>query len=239
MESDTVSQLRKKPHTQGQATHPVLLTLKYDIEQIKRLIQLGIDAGIRICTRVDIVTPNGLSVSEDFSLSPEQIKNVWQIRPKIIPLYLKPPENLTEHLSEVIVADVGIEGLLIDKISADYYLSITQEKPNSEYVDQVKSPKKKLNFREDAISFALLKHILPQLLPNKSGKLTNIMQWDCFLQLEESLKKDGGTNIITIREGNKEQSTISGIDCDKEEIYTTYKALKERLKNLVPYYQTS
>jgi hypothetical protein len=85
MENASVSQLRKKPHTQNQvARHPVLLTLKYDSEQVKLLIQFGIDAGIRICARVDIVTPNGLNVSEDFSLSPGQITEVWQNKPNVI-----------------------------------------------------------------------------------------------------------------------------------------------------------
>lgn len=168
MEDASVSQLRNNSHTQNQAArHPVLLTLKYDSEQIKLLIQLGIDAGIRICARVDIVTPNGLNVSEDFSLSPGQITEVWQNRPNVIQIYLKPPQNLVQHLPEVIVANIGIEGLLIDKISADYYLSLNQEKPNPETVNQDEPSPKKLNFREDAISNAVLKHILPQILPDK------------------------------------------------------------------------
>jgi hypothetical protein len=114
MESDTVTQLRNNLHTQSQARFPVLLTLKYDAEQIKLLIQFGIDAGIRICTRIDIVTPNGLNVSEDFSLSPGQIREVWQNRPNVIQIHLKPPKNLAKHFPKVIVANVGIEGLLID-----------------------------------------------------------------------------------------------------------------------------
>jgi hypothetical protein len=70
MENASVSQLRKKPHTQNQAARdPVLLTLDYDNEQIKLLIQLAIDAGIRISTRVDIITPNSLPLSEDFTRS--------------------------------------------------------------------------------------------------------------------------------------------------------------------------
>lgn len=60
MEDATISQLRKKPYTQNIAPHYVLLTLEYKAIQIKRLIQSGIDSEIKICTRVDITSPNGV-----------------------------------------------------------------------------------------------------------------------------------------------------------------------------------
>lgn len=65
------------------------------------------------------------------------------------------------------------------------------------------------------------------------------MKWDCFLQLEKCLKKDGAKNIIVFIESNKEHSTINGIACDREEINITYKAFKERLKKLLQFYKSS
>ena len=102
----SVSELRKKSHTKNLITHPALLTLEYKAKQIKLLIQSALDCQIGICTRVDIVSPNGINTSADFRLTPEQVKLVWQAKPQAITLYLKPPEHLTGHLPEIFEAIV-------------------------------------------------------------------------------------------------------------------------------------
>lgn len=237
MENVSVSQLRKKTHTQNQAPHPVLMTLKYDIEQVKLLIQLSIDAGIRICTRVDIITPNGLFLSEDFTLTPAQIREVWQKRPEIIQLNLKPPENLTKYLSKTFIVDVNLDGLLIDQVNADYYLARKEKISGSEDITQDNN-KEKQSFFQDAISNAVLTRILPQILPDSSQEFTKPMRWKCFLLLKEALIQDGATKINIDIQSNKEHSTISGIDCHQGDIFTTYKAFRERLKNLVKVYKS-
>ncbi len=90
----------KKPYTQNIAPHYVLLTLEYKATPIKRLIQSGIDSEIKICTRVDIASPNGIETSIDFRLTPEQILKVWQVKPKLVTLFLKPPEDLAAKSPE-------------------------------------------------------------------------------------------------------------------------------------------
>ena len=126
MEDATISQLRKKPYTQNIAPHYVLLTLEYKAIQIKRLIQSGINSEIKICTRVDITSPNGIETSIDFRLTPEQILKVWQVKPKLVTLFLKPPEDLAKHLPEEEV-ELGINRLLINKIEADFILCAAQQ----------------------------------------------------------------------------------------------------------------
>lgn len=122
----SISKLRKKSHTKKLTTHPVLLTLEYKAKQIKLLIQSALDCQIGICTRVDIVSPNGINTSADFRLTSEQIKLVWQAKPQAVTLYLQPPEHLKRHLPAIFEAIVSINGLFIDKINADSILHVAQ-----------------------------------------------------------------------------------------------------------------
>lgn len=62
----SVSELRKKSYTKKLTAHPILLTAEYKAKQIKLLIQSALDCQIGICTRVDIVSPNGINTSADF-----------------------------------------------------------------------------------------------------------------------------------------------------------------------------
>jgi len=131
--SSTISELRKKSHTQSQDPLPVFLTIEYKINQVKKLIKLALNSHIRICTRVDITSPNGFETSVDFRLTPGQVKQVWQSKPRIVTLHLIPPEHLKKHLPETFTVKVGVNGLLINKIEADFILSsIEKDTPISD-----------------------------------------------------------------------------------------------------------
>lgn len=117
-----VSILRTQKHTQSLIRDPVLLTMFYSIKEVALLIQLALDQGIRLCTRIDIKTPNGLQTSEDFALSSEQIRQVWQVRPSSIELTFTVPPDWPCDLQSPVLSKVGIDGLLIDKVEAEAYL---------------------------------------------------------------------------------------------------------------------
>ena len=128
--SSTTSELRKKSYTQPHTPLAVLLT-EYKTNQIKKLIQFALNNDIKICTRVDIVSPNGIETSVDFRLTPEKIKKVWQVKHKTVILHLKPPEHLAKCLPEIFEVEVGIKGLFINKIEADILLASIAPKNKS------------------------------------------------------------------------------------------------------------
>lgn len=103
------------------------------------------------------------------------------------------------------------------------------------------SPKQenRSTYRKDAVGNAIINRILPKILPNPSIEFIKSMEWKCFLLLEKALIEDGAKNIEMDKQSNKDESTVSGTDCHEDEIFTTYKAFKERLKNLLQIYKLS
>ena len=93
--------------------------------------------------------------------------------------------------------------------------------------------------RKDAIGRAIIYRILPKILPNPSTEFIKSMEWECFLQLEKALIEDGAKTIETDIQRNKDESTVGGTGRHEDEIYTTYKAFKERLKNMLKTYKPS
>lgn len=94
-------------------------------------------------------------------------------------------------------------------------------------------------YRKDAIGNAIINRIFPKILPNPSTEFIKPMEWECFLLLEKALIEDGARTIEMDIQSNKDESTASGTGCHEDEIFTTYKAFKERLKNLLQIYKSS
>lgn len=94
-------------------------------------------------------------------------------------------------------------------------------------------------YRNYAIGNAIINRILQKILPHPSIEFIKPMEWECFLQLKEALIEDGARTIEMDVQSNKDESTVSGTGCHEDEIFTTYKAFKERLKNLLQIYKSS
>jgi hypothetical protein len=185
-----ISKDKKKPYLLFGKYVPVLLTAKYP-EYYEQLIEYALNRQITLCCRTDILSANDIKISEDFQLSPAQITQVFQEKPKPVALDLQLPEHLiTPEQPKTIKTKVAINGLYINSIEADYLVTLIEEKLS-------KIQKNKPSFRQDAISKAVINHILPILFPDKILLLPeqekNQLKFKCFEMLKPTLEKDGYT----------------------------------------------
>ncbi len=92
-----------------------MLTAKYP-EYYEQLIEYGLNRQITLCCRTNILSANDIKISEDFQLSPAQITQVFQEKPKPVTLHFKLPEHLMKPRYKNIKVNVGINGLYINSI---------------------------------------------------------------------------------------------------------------------------
>ncbi len=89
-------------------------------------------------------------------------------------------------------------------------------------------------YRQDAISSAVIKDILPILFPNKtvslSNKEKNKLKFKCFEQIK-SILENNGCKIIYKRMPRKDDSYIQVQDKSGTSIRTTFEAFRKRLAN--------
>lgn len=84
-------------------------------------------------------------------------------------------------------------------------------------------------YREDAISEAVINHILPEVLPDKTQSLKKGDGWKCFLKLESVLKSMKATSVRFDRCSPRSGAKITGSDKDGVSIDTNFKAFSKRL----------
>lgn len=226
-----VSELRKKPHTHIQPRRPVLLTMQYP-QYVEYLIEYAVNAEIILCCRIDI-SVNGIQISEDFRLTPAQITAIWQEKPKTTTINIELPEHLTGSEINTIETKVGINGLYINSLEADSLLSSMETR-------RFLSQENKTPFREDAISNAVINHILPALFPNKALSLStteiNQLKFKCFEELKPTLEKDG--HVISYKKIGKKDTFFIVIkqQGNSPSIRTTFEAFRKRFDALFKIY---
>jgi len=229
----------------------VLLTEEYDSEEVKSLVLKSLDFGIALCVRIDAISPNNITTALDVRLTPGQLRLIWQEKPKPVLIRLDLPDN------QSIQSYVGINGLLVDKVQADCYFELIKtnklESQASENIlleeqstqgDAISMHphvrQSNAKYREDAISDAVIKSILPELLPDKSSRLSakkiNQLKSKCFEKLKESLEKDGAKFVIYKKMNKNDDSFIQGKDKDETAIHTTYCAFRKRFSGLLNSY---
>lgn len=97
---------------------PVLLTVTYNEDQVKFLIQKAMDFAITLRVYVPIDDKNSLRKIQYIGLTPQQVRHIWQAKLQVIKLKVT-----TEDDTEIEI-EVNIEGLMVDKKSADTYIEV-------------------------------------------------------------------------------------------------------------------
>jgi hypothetical protein len=227
-----ISKEKKKPYLLLGKYAPVLLTAKYP-EYYEQLIEYALNRQITLCCRTDILSANDIRISEDFQLSPAQIIQILQEKPKPVTLHFHLPEHLitTEQL-KTIETKVAINGLFINSIEADNLVPLIEEKLS-------KIQENKSSIRQDIISNAVIDCILPALFPNKTLNLSanekNKLKFKCFEMLKSTLEK-GGYKIIYKKMGKKDASYIQVQEKDGTFIRTTFEAFRKRFDGIFKSY---
>jgi hypothetical protein len=141
-----ISKEKKEPHLFFNSYVPVLLTAKY-AEYLDQLIDYALNRHIIICCRADIISANGIRISEDFPLSPAQITQIIQNNPIAMSIKITLPDHLAiSNNKKSLKMKVGINGLYVNSVEADDALHLWLT-PNSAKKLVTEEDKKKI-FRE-------------------------------------------------------------------------------------------
>jgi hypothetical protein len=118
-----ISKEKKKSYLLFDKYDPVLLTTQYP-EYYEKLIEFALNRQITLCCRADIISANGISISEDFPLSPAQIIEILQEKFNVVTIKIILPEHLAKsNNKKLLTVKVGVNGLFVNKTEIDNILN--------------------------------------------------------------------------------------------------------------------
>lgn len=198
---------------------------------------------------VDLATGMFVTKTASYNLSPELIASVLYTNPYFSKYLFTNTTSNKKINNEFSSNDTNILNLDISQTNITNVTSITilkesiissQHNEDTNYKSNIQDVAPAKNCRIDAISEAIVNHVLPELLPEKvhptNKKDINQLSFRSFELLEQALIKIGATSIKQEMSRKKEDSYIQAIDKSHEPIRTTYGAFRKRFRTFLNTY---